>query len=171
MLRHAEPPGRIRHYGFPASRWRHFERSPLLPRAVVPLADALCRFNPIYGQGMSAAAQQACLLAAAAEGATAQPDPLAALQAGFMAEVASLLQTPWGMSTSADLAFPETRAERPDDLVEAQQFEAALFRAVIADPAVHRAMMEVGQLLRPFSHLREPDMLKRIDAASAESPA
>ena len=29
----------------------------------------------------------------------------------IMAEVASVLETPWSMSTSADLAFPETRGE------------------------------------------------------------
>jgi hypothetical protein len=53
------------------------------------------------------------------------------------------------MSTSADLAFPETRGERPENFEEGQQFEAALFRAVVADPVVHRAMTEVGQLLQP----------------------
>jgi hypothetical protein len=37
------------------------ERLPRLPRGVLPIADALCRFNPIYGQGMSAAAKQARL--------------------------------------------------------------------------------------------------------------
>jgi 2-polyprenyl-6-methoxyphenol hydroxylase-like FAD-dependent oxidoreductase len=61
-LRCAEPPDEIRHYRFPASVWKHFERLPRLPRGVLPIADALCRFNPIHGQGMSAAAQQARLL-------------------------------------------------------------------------------------------------------------
>ena len=31
-LRHAKPSGGIRHYGFPASYWRHFERLPRWPR-------------------------------------------------------------------------------------------------------------------------------------------
>ena len=83
-----------------------------------------------------------------------------------MVEVASVLETPWTMSTSADLAFPQTRGERPDDFAEAQRFEAALFRAAIADPVVHRAMIEVAQLLRPHQRLREPDIMRRIEAAS-----
>jgi hypothetical protein len=83
-----------------------------------------------------------------------------------MAEVASVLETPWTMSTSADLAFPQTRGERPDNFVEAQRFEAALFHAVIADPVVHRAAIEVAQLLKPQSLLQEPDMMQRIEAAS-----
>jgi len=93
------------------------------------------------------------------------------LQTGFMAEVASVLETPWNMSTSADLAFPATRGERPEKFEEARLFEAALFRAVVADPVVHRAMMEVGQLLQPQNLLREPDIMRRIEAVSAKAAA
>ena len=170
-LRYAPPPCGIRHYRFPASIWRHFERLPRLPRGVLPVADALCRFNPIHGQGMSSAAKQGRLLQDVADRAAAEPDPIAALQAGFMADVASVLVTPWNMSTSADLVFPATRGERPEKFEEAQQFEAALFRAAVADPVVHRAMMDVAQLLRPQSRLQEPDMLRRIEAVSTKAAA
>jgi 2-polyprenyl-6-methoxyphenol hydroxylase-like FAD-dependent oxidoreductase len=168
-LRRAEPLDAIRHYGFPASVWRHFERLPRLPRGALPIADALCRFNPIYGQGMSAAAKQARLLQIVLGQAVAEPDPLAAAQAGFMAEVEAVLQTPWSMSTSADLAFPTTRGERPENFEKSRQFEAALFRAVVADPVVHRAMTEVGQLLQPRGLLHEPHIQERIEAASAKT--
>jgi hypothetical protein len=56
-LRYAEPPNGIRHYRFPVSIWKRFELLPCLPRGVLPVADALCRFNPIHGQGMSSAGQ------------------------------------------------------------------------------------------------------------------
>jgi len=148
------------------STWKHFERLPRLPRGVLPVADALCRFNPIHGQGMSSAGKQARLLEDVLDRVAEDPDPIAAMQAGFMAEVASVLETPWIMSTSADLAFPQTRGERPNNFAQAQEFEAALFRAVIVDPVVHRAMMEVAQLLHPHSLLNEPDILQRIEAAS-----
>jgi 2-polyprenyl-6-methoxyphenol hydroxylase-like FAD-dependent oxidoreductase len=165
-LRHAPPPEGIRHYRFPASTWKHFEQLPHLPRGVLPIADALCRFNPIHGQGMSSAAKQARLLQDVLDRAAAVQDPIAASQAGFMASVASVLETPWTMSTSADLAFPQTRGERPDDFMEAREFEAALFRAAVADPVVHRAMIEVAQLLQPRTRLQHPDIMRRIEAAS-----
>ena len=84
-----------------------------------------------------------------------------------MTEAASVLETPWIMSTSADLAFPQTRGQRPDNFAEAREFEAALFRAAVADPFVHRAMIEVAQLLQPHQRLHEPDIARRIEAASA----
>jgi 2-polyprenyl-6-methoxyphenol hydroxylase-like FAD-dependent oxidoreductase len=170
-LRYAKPPEGIRHYRFPVSTWKHFERLPRLPRGVLPVADALCRFNPIHAQGMSSAAKQARLLEDVLHRAADEPDPIAAVQAGFMAEVASVLETPWTMSTSADLAFPQTRGKRPDNFADAREFEAALFRAAVADPVVHRAMIEVAHLLQPQSRLQEPDIIRRIEAASVVQAA
>jgi 2-polyprenyl-6-methoxyphenol hydroxylase-like FAD-dependent oxidoreductase len=170
-LRYARPPDGIRHYRFPVSTWKHFERLPRLPRGVLPVADSFCRFNPIHGQGMSSAAKQALLLQDVLSRAVAEPDPIAAAQAGFMAEVASVLETPWTMSTSADLAFPQTRGERPPDFAEARQFEAALFRAAVADPVVHRAVTEVALLLKSHHRLHEPDILRRIEGVSSKAAA
>jgi 2-polyprenyl-6-methoxyphenol hydroxylase-like FAD-dependent oxidoreductase len=170
-LRYARPPDGIRHYRFPVSTWKHFERLPRLPRGVLPVADSFCRFNPIHGQGMSSAAKQALLLQDVLSRAVAEPDPIAAVQAGFMAEVASVLETPWTMSTSADLAFPNTRGQRPPDFAEARQFEAALFRAAVADPVVHRAVTEVALLLKSHHRLHEPDILRRIEGVSSKAAA
>jgi 2-polyprenyl-6-methoxyphenol hydroxylase-like FAD-dependent oxidoreductase len=170
-LRHAQPPEGIRHYRFPVSTWKHFERLPRLPRGVLPVAAALCRFNPIHAQGMSSAAKQARLLQDVLSRAAAEPDPIAAVQAGFMAEVASVLETPWIMSTGADLAFPQTRGQRPDNFAEAREFEAALFRTAVADPVVHRALLEVAHLLQPQSLLQEPDIIRRIEAVPVKAAA
>ena len=126
-LRYARPPDGIRHYRFPVSTWKHFERLPRLPRGVLPVADSFCRFNPIHAQGMSSAAKQARLLQDVLSRAAADPDPIAAAPAGFMTEVASVLETPWTMSTSADLAFPQTRGERPDNFAEARRVRGCPF--------------------------------------------
>jgi 2-polyprenyl-6-methoxyphenol hydroxylase-like FAD-dependent oxidoreductase len=168
-LHHAEPPKWIDHFGFHTSVWRHFERMSRLPRGILPIGDAICRFNPSYGQGMSAAAQEARLLQDVLASATTEPDPLGGVQAEFMARVESILRTPWDMSTNSDLAFPKTRGRRPDNFADIRQFDAALFRAVVVDPVVHRAVVNVGQLLQPSSLLHEPDIRERIAAASARA--
>ena len=77
----------------------------------------------------------------------------------------SITWRPWG------LACWERRASRPKKFEEAQQFEAALFRAFVVDPVVHRALREVGQLFQPQSPLQRPDIIRRIEAASAAIPA
>ena len=171
MLSGAEPPSGIRHYGFPASRWQHFEQLTQLPLGVLPLGDAFCRFNPIHGQGMSVAAKEARALQLLLRQAGAEADPIATVQAGFVREAARILPAPWNLSAIADLAFPTTRGDRPEDFAEHQRFEKALFRAAVADPVVHREMIEVAQLLRPLSDLQRPDIEQRIDAASMQPAA
>jgi 2-polyprenyl-6-methoxyphenol hydroxylase-like FAD-dependent oxidoreductase len=170
VLSHAQPIDTIRHFGFSANRWHHFEQI-RLPRGVLPLGDALCRFNPSYGQGMASAAMQARLLRAALKSTALAADPIAAAQAAFMGDVQSVIQQPWNMSTGVDLAFPEARGERPENFEENRRFQAKLIRAAVADPVVHRAMIEVGQLLQPLAILREPRIRDRIEAASAETMA
>jgi hypothetical protein len=53
-----------------------------------------------------------------------------------MAEVASVLETPWNMPRAPTSLFPGRAGDRPEKFAEAQQFEAALFRAVVVDPIV-----------------------------------
>jgi hypothetical protein len=88
-----------------------------------------------------------------------------------MAGVTDILQTPWAMSTTADFAYPATRGERPEHFEEDQAFEAALFRTAMVDPVVHRTMVDVMQLLEPIGLLREPEIHRRIEAASAKAAA
>jgi 2-polyprenyl-6-methoxyphenol hydroxylase-like FAD-dependent oxidoreductase len=168
-LTQAQAPTEIRHYGFKGNSWRHFERLSRLPRGLLPMADAFCRFNPVYGQGMSSAAKQARLLQSALGWRSSEADPIAAAQAAFMAEVGAILETPWAMSTSADLAFPDTRGERPENFAESRKAEAALFKTAVTDPVVHRALLEVSQLMQPLSRLQEADITQRIEAAMAKT--
>jgi hypothetical protein len=61
---------------------------------------------------MTVAAKQARLLQDVSGPAAAELVPIVASQAAFMAEVASVIETPWNMSTGPDLAFPSTRGSR-----------------------------------------------------------
>jgi 2-polyprenyl-6-methoxyphenol hydroxylase-like FAD-dependent oxidoreductase len=166
IFRHAQPTEPIRHFGFSSNRWQHFERLHQLPHGVLPIADALCRFNPTQGQGMSSAAMQSRLLRAALETAAPEANPIAAAQTAFMSNVKSIVQHPWNVSTGVDLAFPDARGERPEDFEGRRRFEAQLVRAAVADPIVHRALSEVAQLLQPATLLHEPHMRERIEVGS-----
>jgi len=49
-------------YNFPQSTLRHFDRLEGFPQGLLPIGDLICRFNPTWGQGMSVASQEACVL-------------------------------------------------------------------------------------------------------------
>jgi 2-polyprenyl-6-methoxyphenol hydroxylase-like FAD-dependent oxidoreductase len=164
----AEQFGKITRFGFPASARRHFDRLAEFPRGLLPLGDAICRFNPVYGQGMSIAAQEACSLHGLLETRVNDSDALTGLASAFLSEAATIIETPWALAAVPDLAHPKTEGERPDDLEQSLAFSEALNHLAAEDPAVHKLLFEVLHLLKPRSALGDPDLVERVKAVAAQ---
>jgi 2-polyprenyl-6-methoxyphenol hydroxylase-like FAD-dependent oxidoreductase len=164
-IKHAERQGGFERYAYPASAWRRFDRMSSFPGGLVPIGDSICRFNPVYGQGMSVAAQEARLLNQLLKGRTTKADPFAGLALAFFSESLPLVEAPWNMSAVPDLVYPETRGERPTDFESRLKYNDALIRTAMHDAAVHRLLAEVQQLLKPPSVLQDPavDRLVRLE--------
>jgi 2-polyprenyl-6-methoxyphenol hydroxylase-like FAD-dependent oxidoreductase len=167
-VRYAKRLDKIARYGFPESVRLHFERLDVFPRGLLPVGDAICRFNPVYGQGMSVAALEACLLKRLLERLGEVPDPMAGLAPTFFAEMQALLETPWSVA-ALDFAFPETRGQPPPDFETTLKFGIALTRLAAEDPAIHRLTLEVQHLLKPRSVYRDPMLIQRVFAKMAEA--
>ena len=165
-IRRAQPLSRVVRYGFAASVWRHFEKLETFPRGLLPFGDAICRFNPVWGQGMSVAAQEAVLLRQVL--GSGDGNPLTTLARSFFAEASELIETPWVSAAIPDFAFPQTEGERPADLDRMLKFGNALTRLAADDPAVHKLTVEVRHLLKPRSVLRDPDLVGRVEDIIAE---
>jgi 2-polyprenyl-6-methoxyphenol hydroxylase-like FAD-dependent oxidoreductase len=155
-------------YRFPAGVRRHLEAYPGFPRGLLAFGDSLCRFNPIYGQGMSSAALQAARLNHLLAEQAGKEDPFADLAPRFFAAAQSVVDTPWSTATSSDFAFAATKGERPPDFERALQFERALAGLAVRDPEVQDMWQQVLHMLKPLSALQDPALQKRVmDAAAA----
>jgi 2-polyprenyl-6-methoxyphenol hydroxylase-like FAD-dependent oxidoreductase len=168
-IKQAKRLGGITRFGFSESVWRHFERLEAFPRGLLPIGDLICRFNPIYGQGMSVAALEASLLHRVLQTRAMEADPIAGLGEVFLSEAQVLIDAPWAMSTVPDFVYPETRGQRPADFDSALSFASALTRIAAQDPAVHKLMLEVQHLLKPRSAYRDPAFMRRMTAEMAEA--
>jgi 2-polyprenyl-6-methoxyphenol hydroxylase-like FAD-dependent oxidoreductase len=160
-IRGAESVGTIARFAFPGSVRRHFNRLPTFPRGLIPVADAVCRFNPTFGQGMSVAAMEACLLRQLLRELATQSDPLAQLAPAFFSEIETMIDTPWAVATN-DFIFPQTRGERPPDFEASIKFQIALNRLAARDPSIHKVVVEVRHLIKPRGVLREPAIAQRV---------
>jgi 2-polyprenyl-6-methoxyphenol hydroxylase-like FAD-dependent oxidoreductase len=161
-IAHAKRLGEVARFGFPESIWRHYERLPEFPRGLLTAGDALCRFNPVYGQGMSVAALEAVTLRRLLSERAGEANPLAGLAAPFFASAAAEIDNPWYGAAVPDFIHPQTRGTRPDDFETMLKLGIGLTRLAARDPAVHKLTAEVSNLLKPRSAYREPELLRRI---------
>jgi 2-polyprenyl-6-methoxyphenol hydroxylase-like FAD-dependent oxidoreductase len=166
------PPTSVARFGFNESLRRHFEslEPEHFPLGLLPLGDAICRFNPIYGQGMSVAAQQALALhELLALRSQSEAEPLRGLSAAYFARCAELIDAPWQLAAIPDLAFSETRGDRPADLDQQLKRGRALLALAAEDPEVHKLQMEVFHLLKPRSAFVTSPLAPRIQAYMARA--
>jgi 2-polyprenyl-6-methoxyphenol hydroxylase-like FAD-dependent oxidoreductase len=168
VIKDAVPIGPIYRFVFPCSIRRRFEALERFPDRLLPLGDAICRFNPAFGQGMSVAAQEVGALRRLIEARTSNADPLNGIARPFFAAVQDFLAAPWTTAES-DFICEKTRGQRPHDFREHMNFNAALQRLASDDATVHQIMSEVSHLVKPSSALRAPEIVNRVSALMAAS--
>jgi 2-polyprenyl-6-methoxyphenol hydroxylase-like FAD-dependent oxidoreductase len=168
-VKDARPTGDVVRFAFPDSVWRHFEQLVCFPRGLLPFGDVICRFNPIYGQGMTVATKEACVLRDLLAARALECDPLEGLAETFFAEIQEVLDTPWATAAVSDFVYPETRGDRPADLENTLKFGQAMVVLAARDADVHKLRLEVMNLLKPRSVYRDPDFVARVRAIMAEA--
>lgn len=141
-----------------ANRFRHFERWRARLDGFVALGDAVCAFNPVYGQGMTAAAVSARLLGdwvAEARGGALDPRRYFKRQARFLSEV-------WTLATGADFRFPKTTGKRPPFANVANGYLDLLLLASEEDLVVRDAMRDVIHLLDSPTAIFRPRVVGHV---------
>lgn len=98
-----EPLGDVHVHRQTANRRHHYERIRDWPPGLLVVGDALCAFDPVYGQGIAVAAGEALLLRRALESGLRAGGERALLRA-FSAAVS----LPWSIAAGEDLRLPSS---------------------------------------------------------------
>ena len=158
VIRNAEPLTDAVTYAFPSNLRRRFERLRHFPGGYLVMGDAMCSFNPIYGQGMSVATLEALALRDCLATATSLDD----VWQPFFKTVARIIDTPWAIAAGSDFAFPGVTGTKPVGTDFINWYMAHLHRAASTDRELCRTFFTVANLLAPASTLFRPSVVAGV---------
>ena len=169
MVNTAEPVTDPAPFRFPRAVRRHFERLERFPDGLVPLGDAICHYNPLYGQGMSAAACQARALGELLKQRTRESRDLRGLALEFFPQAYEVTRTPWALAAAADFQDARNTGDFPAEELESLGMFLVLGTLAETDPEAAQLMSDIVSLARPFAALHESPWRERL-APSAATP-
>ncbi|SDJ97281.1 2-polyprenyl-6-methoxyphenol hydroxylase [Actinopolyspora mzabensis] len=162
-IKDAEPIDEPVTFGFPASVRRRYERLKRFPEGLIVIGDAVCSFNPVYGQGMSVAAWQVSTLREQLRAGKIDPGRL-------MREVGRVVDNPWEISAGGDLAFPGVEGRRTAKSSLGNAYMSRVQHAATMDTSVADGFMRVAGLMDPPSSLMRPRMMSRVLRSARQRP-
>ena len=163
-IRESEPQGDLVAHGFPANQRRRYERLKRFPEGLLVVGDAICSFNPLYGQGMSVAALEAVALRRCLERGDRR------LAKRFFAASGKVVKQAWDMAVGGDLALPEVPGDRPLMLRITNAYVERLLTVAEDDPVVAAAFGDVGDLLAQPQEIMRPRILLRVLRGGRRKP-
>jgi 2-polyprenyl-6-methoxyphenol hydroxylase-like FAD-dependent oxidoreductase len=155
----AEPLTEVCRFRYPESRWRRYDKMQRFPAGLLVLGDAICSFNPVYGQGMTVAALQAqalrqCLYRGAND-----------LARRYFRAAAKPIGVAWRFAVGGDLNLPEVEGPRPLSLRLTNRYVDRLQTAAESDIAVAEQFTKVVAFIDPPTRLLHPKMMIRAATA------
>jgi 2-polyprenyl-6-methoxyphenol hydroxylase-like FAD-dependent oxidoreductase len=159
-VRSGEPLGPVVQHRMPSSQWRRYDKMRRLPDGLLVCGDAICSFNPIYGQGMSVAALDAVALRdCLRRGVTDLPRR-------YFRATAKTIGVAWRTGATSDLMFPEVQGRRTRSMRVTNRLVQRVLTAAESDTVVGTQFFRVTGLLDPPTRLLRPSFLCRVAAVN-----
>ena len=153
-MRIARPLTPIRGYGTPENQLRHFELMQRWPTGFIVTGDAVCAFDPIYGQGMTVSAFDAMVLKRCLR--DQRGSSTVNFEQHFQQQLAETIVTPWLLATSEDLRWPTVRlrgASPNPGLYFLRCYLDLVLYAAIVEPKIAQEYFSVIILATPLRSL------------------
>lgn len=168
LIAHAEPLTDVVLTRSTINRRRFFEKVKDWPEGFVAIGDAVATYNPVYGHGMSVAAQGAVALREhVAEQGLAAPG----LARRAQRAVALPVKIAWELATGTDIRYPEAIGKQPGGTQKLLgRYVERLMRTATDRPLVAQAFLGVITLSKPLSTLVKPEVLFAVLRGPRRSP-
>lgn len=158
----AQPLSPIFSYRATENRWRHYEELIHYPEGFIALGDAVCAFNPTYGQGMTIAALGALTLDRALQKIDS-PSKFPRLGKQFQKQLSQITAVPWMLVTSEDYRYRGTEGKKPTWTTKLMhRYIDRLVTLTTLDPQIRLAWLKAMHMLESPAILFHPSIMLQI---------
>ncbi|MCB5168933.1 pyridine nucleotide-disulfide oxidoreductase [Streptomyces bambusae] len=168
LIAHAKPLTDVVMSRSTVNRRRYFEELKSWPEGFVALGDAVATYNPVYGHGMSVAAQGVLAL-------RAQLRSHGAARPGFARRVqravARPVATAWDLAVGQDILYPGAVGSRPPaSSALLRRYMDRLMLTATGRPIVTRTLFDVMTLSAPPQALLRPEVVLAVARGPQRPP-
>jgi len=155
-LRDAELLEEPARYRVPSNRWRRYDKMRRIPDGLIVCGDAICSFNPVYGQGMTVASIEAIVLRDCLRRGDRD------LPRRFFRATAKKIRVAWQIAVGSDLTLPEVAGPRPLSMRITNAYTDRVLTAAETDPIVAEQFFRVSGMIDPPARLLRPSLMIRV---------
>ncbi|HHQ8914820.1 TPA: FAD-dependent oxidoreductase [Bacillus cereus] len=159
FLNKAEAISHTKTYKIPYQVRRRFDLVDNLPERLLVVGDAHCRFDPVFGQGVSVAAMEAHQLQLLLQGRK-QLDKAFTQQ--FYKKAATIIETPWDMTTTEISRHPQLKRELTIKQKVQLWYTKQIYQLSASDSDIYIRLVRVMNLIRSPLHLFHPKVLLAV---------
>lgn len=156
-IKNETPVSATKVFKVPKIRRRYYEELSKFPDGLIVIGDANCIFNPIFGQGITAASRYSWQLdECLSKLARKSPGSMKNFSKTFQKKLTKHLDLPWFLTTMIDLSYPQTKGNRPPGMLLISWFFRQVLETCSKNARVNQSFMKVlhmyaglGTLLKP----------------------
>ena len=158
----AEPVSDYKHYKIPECHLHHFDRLKRFPDRLIVIGDAVCKLNPIYGQGMTKAAKEGRFLWQSLTQLVNENSTLSQFSDRWRRDMGNVgANWAWQLTSGSDLAYPQTVGKKPASLNFINWYVGRLFASAETTLEVRKALMDAMALAKPPESIMRPRLFLR----------
>ena len=149
------------------NQWRLYHKMKDWPDRLIAIGDAVCVFNPVYGQGLTVAALEAELLHRTLTERATRRKGLDGLARNYQRAVARILLTPWTLSSNSDLMWNPDH--QPLSARFAHWYNRHFFEVSVRDAGVWTRFARVANMVAPPTVLFHPSVVAKVFAQACST--
>ncbi|PWV89136.1 2-polyprenyl-6-methoxyphenol hydroxylase-like FAD-dependent oxidoreductase [Paenibacillus cellulosilyticus] len=162
-LEGAKPLSEVKIHKVPYIVRHHYEKVRNFPQRFLFIGDAFCRFDPVFGQGMSVAAMEALALDDCLQREWKETKDISPrLTKRFYRSISKVIGPVWKMIIIEDFRYHHVAGKKPLGLSILQWYTGRVFHRSSQNVDVYNAFIHVMNLLRPVSTLFSPSLLYKV---------